>query len=171
MTRKTKLILLVSLGLNVVLIAITIWGMMKLNFVKEQVIINQVQEHLVELEGLIAHQSRHQWSDPNLVTTKLGDVLNGILQSIRTGELLGVLSQSEKQILTALYSKFRLYPHDELYKFVDLSEEDKHDYELLRQTLREAEFGLRIAMNDSMDSFMKKAKILEQTILMPSRAR
>jgi hypothetical protein len=53
---------------------------MKLNFV-----MTEVQNNLVELEGLIANQKDNNWSEPNLVTTELGDVLNGIWLGITTG--------------------------------------------------------------------------------------
>ena len=73
-----------------------------MNFVKEQVLVTEGQTNLVELEGLIANQIEDNWSEPNLVTTELGDVLNGIWLGMTTGEQLGTLSNSDKTILNRL---------------------------------------------------------------------
>ena len=67
----------VSIGLNILLIVIVAWGTIKMNFVKEQVLVTKAQHNLVEDAN---------WSEPNLVTTKLGDVLNGIWLGMTTGK-------------------------------------------------------------------------------------
>ncbi|MGG0664574.1 hypothetical protein ABE042_10750 [Viridibacillus arvi] len=102
MSKKRKLVFRISIGLNILLIAIIVLGFIKMNFVKEQVLVTEVQRNLVELEGLIAEQSDDNWSNPNLVTTELGDVLNGILLGITTGEQLGTLSKADKETLEKL---------------------------------------------------------------------
>lgn len=102
LSKKRKLVFRISIGLNILLIAIIVLGFIKMNFVKEQVLVTEVQRNLVELEGLIAEQSDDNWSNPNLVTTELGDVLNGILLGITTGEQLGTLSKADKETLEKL---------------------------------------------------------------------
>lgn len=136
------------------------WGMMKMNFVKEQVLVTEVQNNLVELEGLIAHQMDDEWPEPNLVTAKLDDILNGIWLGITTGEQLGTLSENDKEVLGHLYSKLNQYPHDELYSFTELTEEDKQNFEDLRKTLREVGLGLKLTISANMDSFMSQAEAL-----------
>lgn len=138
-----------------------------MNFVKEQVLVTEVQKNLVELEGLIANQSDDNWSEPNLVTTELGDVLNGIWLGMTTGKQLGTLSKSDKEILEHLYSKLNQYPKDELYSFVDLTEEDKKNFADLRETLREVGLGLNITISANMDSFMSQAVALNEKIESP----
>ncbi|MFE8696064.1 hypothetical protein ACFYKT_06830 [Cytobacillus sp. FJAT-53684] len=167
MSKKRKVLFRISIGLNILLVAIVAWGFIKINFVKEQVFITEVQSNLVELEGLIAHQSVDHWSEPNLVTTELGDVLNGIWLGMTTGEQLGTLSKSDKEILEHLYSKLSQYPTDELYSFIDLTEEDKQNFEGLRKTLREVGLGLNISISNNMDSFISKAKALNEKIESP----
>jgi hypothetical protein len=107
LSKKRKLLFQISIGVNILLIAFVVLVFIKINFVKEQVFLTEVQHNLVELEGLIANQSENNWSDPNLVTTELGDALNGIWLGINTGEQLGNLSQYEKEILSNLYSKLK----------------------------------------------------------------
>ena len=85
-SKKRKWLFRISIGLNILFIAILAWVILKMNFVKEQVLVTEVQNNLVELEGLIAHQVDNDWSEPNLVTTELGDVLNGIWLSMTTGD-------------------------------------------------------------------------------------
>jgi hypothetical protein len=163
--KTQKLAFKLSIGLNLILIAFILWGFMKMNFVKEQVLLTEVQDNLVELEGLIAHQSENNWKEPNLVTTELGDVLNGIWLGMMTGKQLGTLSASEKDSLERLHSRLSQYPHDELYRFSALTEKDQQDFEELRSMLREAGFGLRIQMSGNLESFMEKAKALEELLL------
>lgn len=167
MSKKKKFLFRISIGLNILLVAIVAWGIIKINFVKEQVLITEVQNNLVELEGLIAYQSDDHWSEPNLVTTELGDVLNGIRLGMTTGEQLGTLSKSDKEILEHLYSKLSQYPNDELYSFIDLTEEDKKNFEGLRKTLREVGLGLNITISGNMNSFMSKAEALNERVESP----
>jgi len=157
----------ISIGLNIFLIAIVAWGIIKMNFVKEQVFVTEVQRNLVELEGLIENQIDDNWSKPNLVTTKLGDVLNGIWLGMTTGKQLGTLSKSDNDILEHFYSKLNQYPKDELYRFVDLTEEDKKNFEELRESLREVGLGLNITISTNMDSFIDQAEKLNGKIKYP----
>lgn len=138
-----------------------------MNFAKEQVFVTEVQQNLVELEGLIVNQSDDDWSEPNLVTTKLGDVLNGIWLGMATGEQLGTLSKSDKEILNNLYYKLKQYPNDELYSFVDLTQVDKENFEELREMLRDAGLGLNIQVSGKMQYFMNQAEKLEKSIESP----
>ncbi|MGE7925056.1 hypothetical protein ACQKND_18015 [Viridibacillus arvi] len=167
MSKKRMLVFRISIGLNILLIAIIVLGIIKMNFVKEQVLVTEVQRNLVELEGLIAEQSDDNWSNPNFVTTELGDVLNGILLGITTGEQLGTLSKADKETLEKLYSRLNQYPKDGLDKFVDLTKEDKKSLEELRVILRDVGLGLNITISASMDSFMKKAEELVEKINYP----
>lgn len=93
-----------------------------------------------------------------MVTTELGDVLNGIWLGMTTGKQLGTLSKSDREILEHFYSKLNQYPKDELYSFVDLTEEDKKNFEDLRETLREVGLGLNITISANMDSFMNPSR-------------
>ncbi|MBE4910036.1 hypothetical protein IMZ08_18520 [Bacillus luteolus] len=167
MTKKRKLLFRVSIGLNLLLLGFAAWGMIKMNFVKEQVLVNEVQRNLVELEGLISHQIRNNWSDPNLVTSELGDVLSGIWLGMTTGQQLGMLSKDDKEILEDLYYKLYQYPRDELYSFADLTDEDKKNFEDLRNKLREVGLGLNITISANINSFIGQAEALVEKIESP----
>ncbi|EKN62605.1 hypothetical protein P9E76_12680 [Schinkia azotoformans] len=167
MSKKGKLLFRISKGLNILLVVIVAWGIIKMNFVKEQVLVTEVQNNLVELEGLIAHQMDNNWSEPNLVTIELGDVLNGIWLGKITGEQLGTLSKSDKKTLERLYLKLRQYPYDELYRFADVTDEDKRNFEELREILREVGLGMNITISADMEAFMKQAEELNKKIESP----
>ncbi|WP_108993003.1 hypothetical protein [Paenibacillus agaridevorans] len=167
MIKKRKLLFRFSISLNILLVAIVAWGIITMNFVKEQVLVTEVQSNLVELEGLIANQMDDNWSEPNLVTTELGDVLNGILLGMTTGKQLGTLSKSDKEILEHLYSKLIQYPNDELYSFAELTEQDKQNFEDLREALREVGLGLNITISANMASFMSQAEAINNKIKSP----
>ncbi|MEH7249294.1 hypothetical protein V7114_21260 [Neobacillus niacini] len=162
MSKKKKLLFRISIGLNILLVAIVAWVIIKMNFVKEQVLVTEVQNNFVELEGLIANQSDNNWSEPNLVTTELGDVLNGFWLGLTTGKHLGTISKSDKKIPEDLYAKLNQYPNDELYSFADLTEEDKKNFEDLRKTLHEVGLGLNISISANMDSFLNQAEALNE---------
>lgn len=117
-----------------------------------------MQDNLVELEGLIANQMEDNWSEPNLVTTELGDVLNGIWLGMTTGNQLGTLSDHERQILERLHSHLNQYPHDELYRFADVTQEDKRNFEKLREILRDVGLGIGITSSGEKGSFMQQAE-------------
>ncbi|MHC0039387.1 hypothetical protein [Pseudoneobacillus sp. C159] len=167
MSKKKKTLFGISIGLNLILIVIVAWGILKINFVKEQVLMTEAQNNLVELEGLIANQMKNNWSEPNLVTTELGDVLKGIWLGKTTAEQLGTLSNRDKKILESLYFKLNQYPHDDVNNFVILTEEDKRNFEDLRNTLREVGLGFNMTIMASMDSFMKQAEELKDKIKSP----
>ncbi|NJJ39099.1 hypothetical protein [Paenibacillus apii] len=164
MSKKRKLLFRISIGLNMLLIAVIAWGYMKMNFVNEQILQREVQQNLIKLEGIIVNQSEDNWSAPNLATTELGDVLNGIGLSITTGEKLGTLSSSDKEILNHLYNKLNQYPKDEFYRFSDLTEEDKENFEELRENLRNAGLGMNIQVSGNMKYFINQADKLEKNI-------
>ncbi|TYR72538.1 hypothetical protein FZC79_22430 [Rossellomorea vietnamensis] len=158
MRNKIKVPFKISIGLNILLILILAWRIARVNFVSEQVILTEVQENLVELEGLIAIQMERNWFEPNLVTTELSDVLNGIWLAMTVGKQLGTLSDRDREILERLHSHLNQYPHDELYRFADVTQEDKRNFEKLREILRDVGLGVEITISSEQDSFMQQAE-------------
>lgn len=167
MSKKQKLILNTSIVLNILLIAIVAWGHIKMKLVKEHIFIAEVQHNLVELEGSIAIQKEKNWSEPNLVTSELGDVLNGVWRGIIIGGQLGNLSKNNKDTLNNLYNKLNQFPNDEIYKFADLTEEDKENFEELQEILREVGLGLNIQFSGNMKYFISQAEELVGEIEVP----
>jgi len=167
MGKKQKKVIRISIFLNITLIVCVFWGYTKMHFVKDQVILTEVQHNLVELEGLIEHQKKNNWSEPNLVTTELGDILNGIWLGRTTGRQLGALSKSDQEILNDLYAKLNQFPSDELYKFADLTEEDKENFEKLQESLREVGLGMRITIKADRKYFINQAEKLAEKIDVP----
>lgn len=164
MSNKQKMIFRGSITINLFLILIVIWGYVKIDFAIEQLFFTEVQENLVELEGLIAHQKANNWSEPNSVTTELGDILDGLYLGISNGKYLGWISNDDKEILEELSSKLRQYPHDGLYNFATLTQADINNFEELQIKLREVGLGLNVTISNDWNSFMEKSKALEEKI-------
>ncbi|TCJ01669.1 hypothetical protein [Cytobacillus praedii] len=166
MSTKGKVLFRVSIGLNLILITCVLWGFIRINFVKDQIFNTEVQDDLVELEGLIAYQKDNQWSTPSLDTTKMGSVLNGLWLGITMGNQMGTLSKKDKEILQRLYMKLHQFPKDDLYRFTDLTETDKENFEELREVLREVGLGMKISIDEN---FYEQAEALEGKIESPLR--
>lgn len=143
------------------------WGIIETNFANEQLFYEEVQGNLVELEGLIHHQNEENWSEPHLVTTKLGDVQNGLYLSIQNGQYLHTLSNSDREVLEKLSAKLRQYPTDKLYEFATITETDQKQFEDLQQKLREAGLGLNVTISQDWDTFMAQVAVLEKQIDAP----
>jgi hypothetical protein len=162
--KNRKLLLQISISLNILFIAAITTGLIRMNFVKEQILLTEVQQNLIELEGVIEIQSENNRSEPNLVTTEMGDVLNGIWLGIRTGEQLVILFRGDKEILNNLYNKLDQYPKNEIYRFTELIEKDKDSFKELQGKLRQAGFGMNMQISGSVKHFINQAEVLEQSI-------
>lgn len=55
--------------------------------------------------------------------------------------------------------KLHQFPKDELYRFTDLTETDKENFEELRAVLREVGLGINIPIDEN---FYKQAEALEE---------
>ncbi|WP_409275983.1 hypothetical protein V1499_10290 [Neobacillus sp. SCS-31] len=77
MNKKMKMFFRISIGLNVLLITIVAWGFYHMNYVTERVLTVNVAYNLFELDHSISHQSDNDWSDPSLVTTTFGQIIEG----------------------------------------------------------------------------------------------
>ncbi|MDQ0246737.1 hypothetical protein J2S09_004341 [Bacillus fengqiuensis] len=160
MGRKQKVLLGSSLLLNACLIIILIIGYLKMNLVHEALFYSEVQSKLVELDGLIEHQKNHNWSEPNLVTTQLGDVLNGMDAAMNSAKYSGWISNEEKMVMEHLDAALRQYPHDELYQFSVLTQSDKDSFNDLQSNLQTAGFGMNMTISNDWKSFISKSKKL-----------
>ncbi|WP_442599848.1 hypothetical protein [Neobacillus sp. D3-1R] len=167
MNKKQKILFRSSIFLNIVLVLFIVWKYINIHFASEQLFYTEVQDNLVELEGLIAHQKEDNWSEPNLVTTELGDVLEGIYVGLSNGKYLRTISNQDREVLEKLAAKLRQYPTDELYQFSSLTEQDQRNFEELQKKLRKAGLGLRITISNNWDSFMYSVKELENEIDVP----
>lgn len=167
LNKKQKFIIRFSILLNIVLILMITFKYLHINLAMEQLFFTEVQDHLVELEGLIEDQKNNNWSEPNLVTTKLGEVLNGTELGINTGTYSKWISEEDRAVLGKLSSRLRQYPTDNLYEFGEVNQNDQKNFEELQELLREAGLGLNITISKDWDIFMEQVGILERSIPVP----
>lgn len=157
MSKKQKAIFGLSLLVNIVLVVCLIIGYMKLSLVHRELFYSEVQYNLVELDGLIEQQKMKNWPEPNLVTTQLGDVLNGLEVATNSGKYSGWLSNNDRMIMERLNNALRQYPHDGLYKFSVLTQSDKSDFEDLQSKLQDVGFGMNMTISNDWESFINKS--------------
>ena len=160
MSKKQKTIFVVSLLVNVLLIVCVVIGYLKISLVHKELFYSEVQHKLVELAGLIEHQKKNDWSEPNLATTQLGDVLNGLDVATNSGKYSGWLSNDERMTMERLDYALRQYPHDELYKFSILTQSDKNDFEDLQSKLQNVGFGMNMTISNDWKTFINKSEKL-----------
>jgi len=162
---KKKIFFRISIVVNILLVIVVAWGYIKINFASEQILLTGVQRNLIELEGLIAHQIKNDWSEPNLVTVKVGDVLSGLWISMQAGEHLNSVSSKNKRTLNKFYNQLiAQYPYDRLYSFTNVSEPDKEHLTELREYLRDVGLGLNISKSGDMGTLMNKVESLTEKI-------
>lgn len=160
MSKKQKTVFAISLLVNALLIVCLVFGYLKMNLVHKELFYSEVQYELVELDGLIEHQKKNEWSEPNLVTTQLGDVLNGLDVATNSGKYLGWLSNNERMTMERLDNALRQYPHDELYEFSVLTQSDKDSFEDLQSKLQNVGFGMNMTISNDWKTFINKSEKL-----------
>lgn len=152
LSKKKRIFFRVSIGLNVLLLLVVIWGFFQLNYVTERTLLNEVQISLLKLEDAISHQKENNWSDSSLVTVKLEELYNGISESQVIGTTSRTLSNNENKILYNLsrsLGKYQPFPIDKFERFSELSEENIKGYEELGDKL--LKIGFRKQMQEDAD--------------------
>ncbi|MBB4826511.1 hypothetical protein HNO89_003771 [Sporosarcina luteola] len=160
MSKKQKSIFIVSIAGNVFLIVCLVVGYLKMSLVHEELFYSEVQYKLAELEGLIDHQKRSDWPEPNLVTSQLGDVLNGIETAMNSGMYSGWLSNEDRSMMERLRAALSQYPHDELYSFSTVTESDTKDFEELQSKLRQVGIGMNMTISNDWKTFISSTEQL-----------
>lgn len=160
LSKKQKMLFGGSILVNLILIIIVIVGYLKMNLVHEQLFYSEVQWKLVELDGLIEHQKETNWSEPNLVTTQMSAILNGIFVAKSSGEYSGWISSNERMTMESLYAALNRYPHDEIYTFSELTQADKESFEDLQVKLQNLGFGMEMTISNDWKTFLNKAEKL-----------
>lgn len=160
MSKKQRTVFVISLLVNVLLIVCLVVGYLKMDLVHKELFYSEVQYKLVELDGLIEHQKKNDWSEPNLVTTQLGDVLNGLDVATDSGKYSGWLSNNERMTMERLDNALRQYPHDELYEFSVLTQSDKDNFEDLQSKLQNVGFGMNMTISNDWKTFINKSEKL-----------
>lgn len=160
MSNKIKRILIISLVLNVFLLLVLVFGYLKMNLAHTELFFSEVQYKLVELDGLIEIQKKHNWNNPNLVTAQMSDVLNGIDVATNTGKYSGWLSDKDRMKMEKLSSGLRRYPHDELYELSVITESDEKRFEDLQVELQNVGIGMGTQIGSDWKTFISKAEEL-----------
>ncbi|WP_047985635.1 hypothetical protein [Ornithinibacillus californiensis] len=164
MSKKSKLFLSISIGLNILLVLHLISEYTNKQEIKETVLFSEVYDNLEELEGTIANQINNDWTEPKLVTAQLEETISGFYLSSITSQRLGMLSDEEDRIMDNIYLELNSY----LNKSYDLTEQSKEDLEQLRLMIREVGIGTDIwrgELNNVMKDIKEKLNKLSSIII------
>lgn len=160
MSKKQKTIFGLSLVINAFLIVYLVNGFLQMSLNHKELFYSEVQFKLIELDGLIENQKENDWTEPNLVTTQLGDVLNGIHVATSSANYTGWLNNDDQETMESLNNTLSQYPHDELYEFSVLTQSDKNDFEDLQLKLQNVGIGMNMTSNNDWESFIERVEEL-----------
>lgn len=160
MSKKQKNIFVFSIVINAVFIGCLIGGYLKTSLAHKELFYSEVQYKLVELDGLIEHQKENGWSEPNLVTTQLDDVLNGLSVATNSGRYTGWLSNDVQVTMERLNHMLGEYPHDELYMFSVLTQSDKEEFEDLQSKLQTVGLTMNMTVDNDWGIFIEQSEQL-----------
>lgn len=160
MSKKQKTFFGLSLVINVFLIVYLVNGFLQMSLNHKELFYSEVQYKLIELDGLIENQKENDWTEPNLVTTQLGDVLNGINVATSSANYTGWLKNDDQETMESLNNTLSQYPHDELYEFSVLTQSDKNDFEDLQLKLQNVGFGMNMTSYNDWEFFIDSVEEL-----------
>ncbi|WP_440895663.1 hypothetical protein ACS127_14075 [Amphibacillus sp. Q70] len=112
---KKKHFFFLSIGLNILLISILIWGSIKFNHVTDKVVVESVHSNLIELEDIISLQKDENWPQPGVVASKINDLNTGLLLSAAVGTELDTISKNDLASIQDLSAGFIEDQHHPAY--------------------------------------------------------
>ncbi|MFC6334641.1 hypothetical protein ACFP56_18580 [Paenibacillus septentrionalis] len=127
----------------------------------QQFFITQVQGPLVELQGVIEHQQKNGWDEPQIVSNQLQKVLVALeygLQSYHPPHI--AMSQVDYRTLQALARYLRSLPNHRTYSTATWDESAIRQANDLHAALTTAHLKLRTTISNDWDAFMEKAAVL-----------
>ncbi|RKD25827.1 hypothetical protein BEP19_02510 [Ammoniphilus oxalaticus] len=164
MDKRQRSIMRFSIGLNILLVALVVWGHLKVNFIEDEILFTKIQYTFVKLEGVIEKQSNHGWTEPNRVADQLNAARSGVWVAILKS---GTLSHDDKLMFQRLYSTLgNVFPasDEEGDRDIVLTEQEKQNFEKLREILHDVGLGSNVQLSDSRNSMLKQVAELERKL-------
>lgn len=114
---------------------------------------NLIMGDLVSLEGAITYQYENNWSDENIVIEKIEDILKETHFAINMGKRSGVLTNQIEEDLFLLIRYLNRYPEYTGFPNTELEEKDREQLMKLRDSLRQAGWGMNMSYGAGWESF------------------
>lgn len=140
------------------IIAITIYSN---QWHQQQYFLDNVQRPLVELQGIIEHQERSGWSEPQLVSNQLHVIVASLEYGLQQHAYPAKsLSRSEREQLVALKIYLRSFPNHEIYSSATWDESSIQQIEQFNEALIASNLKLRTTISVNWDAFIEKINVL-----------
>ena len=128
---------------------------------QQQYFLDKVQGPLVELQGIIEHQERNEWSEPQLVSNQLHVLVDFLEYGLQNHTFPSkTLSRSEYEHLQVLASFMRSLPNHEIYSSATWDESSIQRAEQLNAALKASNLKMRTTINVDWDAFNEKINVL-----------
>ncbi|MFV8828585.1 hypothetical protein [Alkalihalobacterium sp. APHAB7] len=154
MSRKLKIILAISVAVNIILFIILTLEYNKKHTVTEKIFLNLVRHELLLLNENLDAQKNNGWTEPVIVQIQLIDVLDAIYLAVSTGIELNALSKKEIEN----YNEFWRIIRNSIPSH-EFTETDKVNLEQLQKQLDDV--GIINGTNtETYNSFRTKIELL-----------
>jgi len=144
------------------IIAITIYSN---KWHQQQYFLDNVQRPLVELQGIIEHQERNGWSEPQLISNQLRVIVASLDYGLqRHAYPAKSLSRSEQAQLFALKTYLRSLPNHEIYSSATWDESSIQQIEQFNEALIASNLKLRTTISVNWHAFIEKINVLTKEL-------
>lgn len=143
MEGKAKVLLRVSIVINLLLLILLVWGYFTMQYVTERTLTTNVGSSLFGLEAKINYQEDKGWVDPLMVNMEIAQALSGISHTQNVGAESQTLSDKDSLVLTDLsylLTSYLPYPLEELEDYTKIEEDKKEALTELAELLKEEGF-------------------------------
>ncbi|OXS77511.1 hypothetical protein [Domibacillus enclensis] len=146
-----KRLFIVSLLVNLVLSALVLFSYIHSKRSAEELTASAVSDNLIALNGLISSQESNGWERPEVVVSRMGDVLTGLIIASSHVSDSGFVDLGGSNELRKLYIQLSSYPNDAFFLREQpvLSPREQQSFEQLQIALTDA--GLGMNMTTSSD--------------------
>lgn len=109
MNKKHKILISVSIFLNIVLISIVIMSVIHRNYVTERTLKTNTIDQLFELHETISKQENENWSDLAFLSKQLEDIGLGTMHVLNIGVTSKTINKDDSEMLLKLSNYFIRY--------------------------------------------------------------
>lgn len=158
-----KRLFIVSLLVNLVLSALVLFSYIYSKRAAEELMASAVSDNLIALNGLIVSQESNGWERPEVVVSRMGDVLTGLIiasSHVSDSGFVDLVGGSDE--LEKLYIQLSSYPNDDFFLREQpvLSQREQQSFEQLRIALTEAGLGMNMTTSYDWEENINKYQSL-----------
>ncbi|MDM5333811.1 hypothetical protein QUF56_11290 [Ureibacillus composti] len=132
---------------------------------QKQYFLDNFQRQFVELQGIITHEEKENWSHPELISNQLSLILDDLEYVMMSHSYPAkVLSEEEKFMFARIYGSLNQLPFNEIYHAAVWSKKDMEKVNIVNEALVKAELKMETTIHVDWDVFMNQCKILDKEL-------